>query len=210
MSFFEKKYSFFGHYGEKHSMTAKQLCERITQDYKFDDYNWIAPASELVRVCKHPDFPTKYALTIKVAILNCFANIENRANRGGDRSTIKPSDAEAVQECFNSMYGIDREDVALARKYYLTEMIKYVSYTNTFDSLYHPGETFRKLREEFITAKVEENISKKKVDFNSLVESLKTEFSKTVKTAEEKGAFVEDEEKDKEEWAEFFKRIKSP
>ena len=190
-----------------HMMTAKQLCERIVQDSK-SDYNWIAPASELVRVCELLSFPTKYALTIKVAILNCFANIENRANSGGDRYFTKPADAEAVQKCFNSMYGVNREDVVLARRYYLTEMLKYATYTRVFDSLYHPGETFRKLREDFITTKVEENISKKEVDFNTLVESSKNEFAETVKVADSKGAFVEDEEKDQKEWTEFFKRMK--
>ncbi len=207
MSFFEKKYTFVSHRDEIHRMTAKQLCERIVQDSK-SDYNWIAPASELVRVCKFPSFPTEYALTIKVAILNCFANIENRANHGGDRYLTKPADAEAVQECFNSMYGVDREDVVSARRYYLTEMLKYATYTRVFDSLYHPGETFRKLREDFITTKVEENISKKKINFNTLVESSKNEFAETVKVADSKGAFVEDEEKDKKEWAEFYKRMK--
>lgn len=207
MSFCETKYIFVGHRGEMHRMTAKQLCERIVQDSK-SDYNWIAPASELVRVCKCLGFPTEYALTIKVAILNCFANIENRANCGGDRYFTKPADAEAVQECFNSMYGVNREDVVLARRYYLSEMLKYATYTRVFDSLYHPGETFRKLREDFITTKVEENISQKKVDFKTLVESSKNEFAEIVKTADSKGAFVEDEEKDKKEWTEFFKRMK--
>ena len=207
MSFCETKYIFVGHRGEMHRMTSKQLCERIVQDSK-SDYNWIAPASELVRVCKCLGFPMEYALTIKVAILNCFANIENRANCGGDRYFTKPADAEAVQECFNSMYGINREDVVLARRYYLSEMLKYATYTRVFDSLYHPGETFRKLREDFITTKVEENISQKKVDFKTLVESSKNEFAEIVKTADSKGAFVEDEEKDKKEWTEFFKRMK--
>jgi len=206
MSFLEKKDTLVGRRG-MHMMTAKQLCERIVQDSK-SDYNWIASASELVRVCKCPGFPSEYALTIKVAILNCFANIEKRANNGGDRYFTKPADAEAVQECFNSMYGVNREDVVSARRYYLTEILKYATYTRAFDSLYHPGETFRKLREDFIKTKVEENISKKKINFNTLVESSKNEFAETVKVADSEGAFVEDEEKDKKEWTEFYKRIK--
>lgn len=204
MSFFEQKYTFVSHHGKTHCMTAKQLYERIVQDSK-SDYNWIAPASELVRVCKCTGFPTEYALTIKVAILNCFANIESRANLGGDRYLTKPADAEAVQECFNSMYGIDREDVVSARRYYLTEMLKYATYTRIFDSLYHPGKTFRKLREDFITNKVEENISKKKIDFKTLVNTSKNEFAEAVRIADSKGAFIEDEEKDKKKWTNFLK-----
>ncbi len=205
---FEKKYCFLSHHGAVYWMTAKQLCERIVEDSK-SDYNWIAPANELVRVCNHLSFPMEYALTIKVAILNCFANIERRANNGGDRYITKQTDKEAVEECFNSLYGIDREDVILARRYYLREFIRYATEVRLFDSRYHPGETFRKLREDFIIAKIEENILKRKINFNTLFESLENEFTHAVKVAEAEGAFVEDEKKDQEEWTEFFKRVHS-
>ena len=91
MSFVEKKYMVTGHHGDIHSLTAKQLYEQILDDSK-SDYNWIAPASELVKICKNTSFPTEYALAIKCAILNCFSNIEHRANCGGDRYIDKPAD----------------------------------------------------------------------------------------------------------------------
>ena len=96
MSLFETKYVVISHHGSMHRMTAKQLCERIKQDSK-SDYNWISPARELVRVCKLPGFPIECAIIIKVAILNCFANIEHRANCGGDRYYTDPSDEKAVK-----------------------------------------------------------------------------------------------------------------
>ena len=46
MSFFEKKYNVTGWRGDKHSLTAKQLYDRVLEDSK-SDYNWIASATEL-------------------------------------------------------------------------------------------------------------------------------------------------------------------
>ena len=207
MSLFETKYVIISHYGAMHRMTAKQLCERIKQDSK-SDYNWISPARELVRVCKLPGFPTECAIIIKVAILNCFANIEHRANSGGDRYYTDPSDAKAVEYCYNSLYGVDAEEAVSARTRYLTEMITMASYTRVFDSHYHPGPTYRKLREDWSKSKFEEYISKKNVDFKKLVETLKEEFVELIKKAESNGDFEEDEKKDKEEWAEFFKKFR--
>ena len=108
MSFVEEKYMVTGHHGDTYSLTAKQLYERILDDSK-SDYNWIASASELVRICKKTSFPAEYALAIKCAILNCFTNIEHRANCGGDRYIDKPADQEAVQECYNSLYQVEDE-----------------------------------------------------------------------------------------------------
>lgn len=206
MSFFETKYSVTGHHGEIYRMTAKQLCERVIEDSK-SDYNWIAPARELVKVCKKIDFPEEYALTIKIAILNCFANIEHWANCGGEHYIDNQEDKKAVQYCYNSLYGIDTEEASLARKRYLTEMINSVIEVRVFDPLYHPGSTFRKLREDLGSSKFEEYISKKNIDFDKLVEILKSDFAEIVKAAETNGDFVEDEKKERESRKIFFQRL---
>lgn len=207
MIFLGKKYTVKGWHGDTYSLTAKQLSERVLNDSK-SDYNWIAPARELVRICKIVSFPDEEALTIKIAILNCFSNIEHRANSGGDRYRTDPSDEEAVEYCCNSLYGIDSEEAISARKYYLTEMISTASYVmSIFDSLYHPGPTFRKLREDWRKSKFEEYISQENIDFKQLVETLHNDFAETVKTAEANGDFEEDEKKDAEEQAKFFRKI---
>ena len=207
MSFFGKTYMVTNHYGGMYLLTAKQLYERIMQDSKFD-YNWIAPARELVRICKKSSFPTKYSIAIKIAILNCFANIEHKANCGGDRYIDDPADEEAVQYCYNSLYGIDTEEAVSARKRYLTEMINTASYVRIFSSLYHPGPTFRNLREDFVKSKFEEYISQEKIDFKPLVETLRSSFSKIIETAEANGDFVEDEKKDRESWKMFYQKLR--
>jgi len=69
MSLFVKTFRIKSWSGKIHRMTAQQLYERILKDSK-SNYNWIASATELVRVCRHPDFPGKYAQEIKLAYLN--------------------------------------------------------------------------------------------------------------------------------------------
>lgn len=207
MSFLEKKYMVTGHHGDIYSLTAKQLYERVLNDSK-SDYNWIASASELVRISRKTSFPTEYALAIKCAILNCFANIEQRANCGGDRYINKLADQEAVQECYNSLYGVEDEEAVLARRRYLAEIVATASYTRIFDSLYHPGPTFRKLRKDWNKSKVQEYISKEKIDFKQLIEVLHGEFVEIIKKAEVDGAFEEDERAEKESWKKFYEMMR--
>ena len=206
MSFFGKTYVVTNHYGYTYSLTAKQLYERIIQDSK-SDYNWIAPARELARICKKSSFPAKYSIAIKIAILNCFANIEHKANCGGDRYIDDPADEEAVQYCYNSLYGIDTEEAVSARKRYLTEMINTASYVRIFSSLYHPGPTFIKLRQDFVKSKLEEYISQEKIDFKQLVNTLSSSFSKIIETAEANGDFKEDEKKDRENMKMLYQKV---
>lgn len=207
MSFFGQRYLIHGWRDKEHVLTARELHERIMEDSK-SDYNWIAPARELVRICKKTSFPTDYAIDIKIAILNCFANIEHIANCGGDRYIDDPADKEAVQYCYNSLYGIDNEKAITARKRYLTEMINTASYVRFMDSLYHPGPTFRKIREDWSKSKFDEYISQEKIDFKQLVESLHNDFAEIIKKAELNGDFEEDEKKDKESWRMFYERMK--
>ena len=115
---------------------------------------------------------------------------------------------EAVQYCYNSLYGIDTEEAVSARKRYLTEMINTASYVRIYSSLYHPGPTFIKLRENFIKSKLDEYISQEKVDFKQLVESLRSSFSIIIETAEANGDFEDDEKKHRESWEMLYKNLK--
>jgi len=201
----EMKYVVFGRSGIQ-NMTAKELYNRVIEDSK-SDYNWIASASVLVALCKLPTFPAKYAIGIKVAILNCFANIEHGANSGGDRYITDPSDKKAVEYCYNSLYGIKSEEAVSARKRFLSEMISTASYVRIFDSLYHPGPTFINLCNDWRKAKLGEWILKKNINFEKFMGVLRNSFIAMIKEAELKGDFVEDKKKDDEEMEEFYKKI---
>lgn len=168
-------------------LSAKEIYERVMEDSK-SDYNWIAPARKLVRICKKTSFPTDYAIDIKIAILNCFANIEHRANCGGDKYRDNPEDLEAVHYCYNSLYELDKEEAINARKYYLSEMIKSASYVrSSFDSLYHSGPTYRDISEQWRNSKFEEYISQKEIDFVKLLKTLHNDFVDTIKKQRKMG-----------------------
>jgi len=201
----EKKYEVFGRH-RLYKMTAKELYNRVMEDSQ-SNYNWIASAPELVRVCEESTFPSEYAQGIKIAILNCFANIEHGANSGGDRYRTDPADEEAVQYCYNSLYSIKTDEAISARKRFLSEMITTASYVSIFDSLYHPGPTFKNLCHEWRKAKLEAWISERNINFKKLIDVLRNSFTAMIKEAELKGVFVEDEKKDEEEMTEFYKKI---
>lgn len=205
MSFFEKEYIITGWMGEIYLLTAKQLYIRVLEDSK-SDYNWIAPANELVMICKEEGFPAEYSLAIKCAILNCFANKEHRANSGGDRSIDNLSDQEAVQQCYNSLYGIEAEEAISARKRYLTELINAASNIRFLDLNSCPDSTFKNIRENWNTSKIQEYISQKEINFKKFVETLHNEFIGVLKKAKLDEDFKNAEKEEQKYWKEFFKK----
>ena len=188
----------------KYRLTAKELYKQVMAESK-SDYNWTVPARELVRICKKISFPKNYAIDIKIAILNLFANLENRQICGGDRYINNPADEKAVQYSYNSLYKCDKEEAIEARKRYLNEKIKTASFVSRCDLLYHPDPTFRRIQEEWRKAKFEEYISKRKIDFKRLDKVLKSSFTELIKTAESNGEFKEDDKIAKEIITKLFK-----
>lgn len=191
MSFIEKEYKVKGWDGDTYSLTAKKLYERVLADSK-SDYNWIAPATELVRVCNKPYFPEMYAQGIKLIILNCFANLELQKEY---TSRIKKTDNEAVYSCYHSLPSTDETVIKVKRKYLsaiITGVIKYTKSEVRFPI--HIGDSYTKLCEDWKKAKLDEYASKEKIDFEKLRKDLYSDFEKTIKTAEEEGLFDEDDE----------------
>lgn len=206
MGFLKSNYIIVGHNDERYIMTAERLHERILEDSK-SDYNWIAPADSLVNVCDKAGFPEEYALDIKCAILNCFANIEHRANTGGDRYIDSYSVKQAVWSCYNSLYGCENEKAIKARERYLKEIISTSCYVRFLDSLFHPGPTFQKMRDDWIEANFEKYIQEKRIDFQTFEKKLHSEFAEIINKAEEEGAFDEDKKADQESWQMFYRRM---
>lgn len=194
-------------YGDTVSLTAEQIYERIVDSNKLPYNRNAFPARELVRICEMQDFPTKYALLIKCAILDFFANKEHIANCGGSRYIDEPGDPEAVQECYNSLYQVKDEEAISARRRYLTEMIAKASYLRIRNSLYHPGPTQKKLREDWIESKVQEYISKEEINFEKLIKDLHNEFVELIKKEEKKGSFDEDDKAEMQFWKSFYKSL---
>lgn len=202
MSFFEKKYNITGW---KYSLTAKQLYERVLEDSK-SDYNWIASATELVRVCNDPCFPEIYAVGIKIIILNCFANLELQKEYPSEGEL---TDAEAVYSCYNSLPTTD-ETAKKVKENYLTAVITGITkYTQSEVRLpIHVGPTYTKKVEEWKKKKFDEYVSSVTIlNFDQLREDLYTDFDKMVETAEEEGAFEKDDKEYREKLRKFWASI---
>ena len=205
MRLFEKKFTITGWRGNKYSLTAKELYERVMADSKFN-YNWIAPATELVRVCNEKCFPEEYAKGIKIAILNCFANLETRKEEDFTRSL--PTDRVAVYSCYDSLDGTDADVVAVKCKYLMAVIDAVTKYTQTECRFpLHLGPTYQRICEQWKKSKFHEYVSKEHIFWGQLRQELNDDFEKTIQMAEEEGAFTEDDEKYFKELEKFLPHI---
>ena len=186
-------------------LSVEELYERVMNDSSKSNYHWIASAGELVRICKKTSFPIDYSIDIRIAILKCFASVEHSANCGGDKYKDKQSNIEAVQYCYNSLYGVDKEDAIDARKSYLSEKIKSVSYVYLFD--YYSGATYRRLCKQWHDLNFEKYISQKEVDFANLLPYLHNDFVEMIKKAEENGDLEDDKRTSEERWRAFCREM---
>lgn len=207
MCFTEKDYKIKGWNGNIYSLTAKSLYERILRDSK-SDYNWIAPATELVRVCNEPSFPEVYGQGIKLIILNCFANLELQREYP---STKMKTDNKAVYSCYHSLLSTD-ETVMKVKKKYLTAIIsgviKYSKGEMRFFTYKGDGYTvYIKLCEDWKKAKLDEYASREKINFEKLKKGLQKDFEKTISNAEKQGLFDEDDEHRRRRISEFLSSI---
>ena len=204
MSFLEKKYKIKGWNGVTDWITAKALYERVLLDSK-SDYNWVASATELVRVCDDPSFPEMYAVGIKMIILNCFANLELQKeyfSRG------EATDKQAVYSCYHSLPSADDTAKKVKEKYLTAVITGITKYTLSKIRLpIHIGATYRQKVEEWKKAKFDEYVSATEIDFDKLREDLYADFDRMVKTAEEEGAFEKDYEEYREEMRKFWASI---
>ena len=189
--------------GDEHSLTAKKLYERVMKDSQ-SDYNWIASATELVRVCNQSKFPEKYAQEIQIAILNCFANLETKKEVG---SYQESTDADTVNFCYNALADVSEEGNKVRQKYLKAVIEGITKYHFRFLDFDHYGPTYHKICEEWKRVKFEEYSHISSLDFKKLRKALDDEFDKTMRTAEEEGAFQKDDEKHFEEMRKFWSSL---
>ena len=197
------KFTFKGHYRqEQKPMRAVDIYNTIMQQSKESDYNWIAPAIELVKLCKNPDFPREYAVEIEMAILTCFSNIEARVNSGGDKYVTKADDARAVQYCYDELGRLAqstdnkelKKSITSVRTRYLKEMIRSAVNT-TIRGGYIYCDAYGKLKEE-VVARNFTKFSLMEEEFNifDMYEEISDETDEIFKQAYKNGMFKQAEE----------------
>lgn len=182
--------------GQEHRLTAQELYDRIKSDTK-SNYGWIAPATEIVKICQFSDFPKEYATEIEVLILNCFAALELQKEVP---SYGKPTDNEAVIFCYNDLADSENSEAAPARLNYLKNVIAGIVKYYDYGLRAHPGDEYRRFCQEWVYKKTAEYALEDSIDFEQLRKSLKIDFETAVKHEEHVGTFEKSD-------AEYRKRI---
>ena len=195
------RFTFIKNNGEERTMRAKDIYEIIIGQSKDSDYNWMAPAIELVKLCRNQDFPREYAVDIEMAILTCFANIEARVNRGGDKYVDKVDNVLAVQYCYNDLgrlaQSTDNEElkksIIAVRTRYLKEMISSaVNTTIRGDYIY--CDAYGKLKEEIMGKYFVEYSVQDGFNIKDMYEEISDETDKIFRQAYKSGMFKQAED----------------
>lgn len=190
MNFSEKKYQVTDRHGNTQPFTAHELYAQVLDDSRRSDYDWVASATELFRVCNSTDFPERFAVFIKTLILNCFANLESRGILTSNSST---TDEEAVYSCYCSLPDT-YEAISIKKvkdKYLMAVITGITRYTP--DSPRFPqyiGEAYMHWEEEWKKAKFDEFSSAPWINFYQLRKYLYADFDKMLETAAKERDFV--------------------
>lgn len=178
-----RKYKINGWYGTE-LLTAKELHEIVMNDAQQSNYNWIASATELVRVCSHREFPLEYAKDIKMAILRCFAELDVQVC---GYSYQKPTDNKAVHYCFNSL-SWEIEEECSAKQKYLKAQIKLAKLCYCEVPIYC-GDEFHKFCDEWERRQFEKYFKQENIDFLKMFKELCDDFGKELAMADKQKHF---------------------
>ena len=187
----------------KINMNAKELYERIMEDSNNSDIDWIAPATELIRICTKPDFPKEYAKDIYIRIFDCFGRYEREKDTF---TNFLPTDNECVQKLYNDLACSKDEKIISARKRYFSAILDgIILYENDYCLRFpiHHGPKYRQVCENWKRTMMKMYFNDKPMDFEKTRESLERAFGWAVKAAEEQGFFKEEDEKN---WSDFIRR----
>lgn len=199
------KFTFKNWSGEPISYTAGGLHERIMRDSR-SDYNWIAPASQLVKAITQPNFPLNYAHGIEMAILNCFANLELKEEEPGQRHR-EPTDDDAVYFCYNALAGVSDRAESVRQKYLAAVLEAITRFHFRGVDFDHYGPTYHKICDEWKRLNFEHYSLIAWLDFKKLRKYLNDEFDRVMKEAEKNGAFKKDAENRLEEMRAFWSTL---
>lgn len=168
------------HDGNRHVMTDRELRTLIIKQSRKSDYNWLAPANELLKTCNDPKFNKDYAKDIKVAIVNCYANFLK-----GDC----PGNIVYAFDAYNELFECNDERVLEARKKFLKAFIRRNIFWNKhFGNI---DETFWKAKDRWVDDTAEKLLEVRQVSFGSFKDDLVRDFEKYIDEEMDKGNVIE-------------------
>lgn len=177
-----------------HLMTARGLCNRIIDEASKSNYNWIAPASELVRIIKKPHFPYDDAKPIMICILNCYADLETMKEVPSNKG---PNFEDAILYCYNTLcYSTDREAQKARRDYFKALLNSICKYNNDLQMSKRFGEAYKKIITDWKNSMELEYFKTEPVKSLIVLKAdMKKELNIILKNADENGVFDEDSKK---------------
>lgn len=172
------------HYGNEHVMSDKALRDKIVEQSKKSNYNWLAPADELIKVCNNPKFDRAYAKDIKVAIVNCYANFLR-----GDC----PGSIVYAYDAYNQLYDttenmVDKQVLEVRKKFLKAFIRRNIFWNKHFINIH---ETFLEAKNKWIDDTAEELLKVRWIEFASIREDLVRDFNKYIDEEMSKGNIKE-------------------
>lgn len=168
------------HYGNEHVMSDKAIRDKIVEQSKKSNYNWLAPADELIKVCNNPKFDRAYAKDIEMAIVNCYANFLR-----GDC----PCSIVYAYDAYNLLYDttenmIDKRVLEVRKKFLKAFIRRNIFWNKHFWNI---DETFWKAKNKWIDDTTEALLKVRHVKFDSLKDDLVSSFEKYIDEEIDKG-----------------------
>lgn len=169
---------------KEHLMTDKELRNLIIKQSKKSNYNWLAPADELIKVCNNPEFNKDYAKDIKVAIVKCYETFLK-----GDC----PGNIIYAFDAYNQLYDtaenmVDKQVLEVRKKFLETFIRRNIIWNKHFGNI---DETFRKAKDKWVDDTAEKLLKVKQVSFDSLKDDLVSDFKKYIDEEMDKGNVIE-------------------
>lgn len=165
------------HYGYPHLMSDLHIRNRIIRESKKSNYDWLAPASELLAVCNKSNFNKNYAKEIKLAIVRCYTSLM--------LDDISDEISYAYQAVLELKDYEDDKSVQKVRENFIKE---YIQRGILWVGIGNFHETFHRAKKKWVSDKTKELLSdiKKLPSFDDL----RTEFSGFVKRGEADGSIL--------------------
>lgn len=172
----------------RHEMTPEELFERIKRESR-SNWNWLAPATEIVKTISDPDFPEPIANELKKIILRCYADTLLSNIKGEE----KPTDQIAVAYCYYSLHGKASKRL---KRHYRRNLIKAAmrSVSRRLVSAHIHGEQYRTFCDQWEQEAIQHFTGRWfGIDFMRFRAKIEADFEKSLKQAIEAGEFAEDE-----------------
>ena len=168
-------------------MNAEEIYNKVMEVSEKAYFNWFADAPVLFRIADTETFPWDYASDIKVAILNCFANLAL------DNIPVTEDEKTIVDKIYNDFYGSKNPNEICARRKMLCATI-IGSEKKAIKTPIKAGEQFKRIRDIWREMEFKEYENEEHINLYALCDIMAKYFNKVITEADEQGMLDLDKE----------------